>query len=523
MRHPSPEAWELLSLLHRSACPGRAVLDDARARDILLRLEALAEPATVPQLLGVALVSRPRPEAVRAIAAGIRATPITELPWLDEAVRVLWPQVQLGRSRSKPVLTAEDVPRLEPDLVAVASFHPNGYIREAVVRRLAAEGAAALPLLVLRATDWVEQVARPAAAAVRELLPSATDAQIVEALLLLARLSRRARPELRPLLEGTLALLAAPVMRGRLDALIARTDRAARRALVAWLLRSLHDAETIAWRALDDEDLAVRVAGARWLVEHSRQRDRVLPRLLSDAHPLLRQLGLLHLSNSDPSHVATLRAALMDRARNVRLLARWALARAGAQVSPVAIYRSVLGESTSSRDRATALAGLGETGEPADAAIAERHLAAPQPRLRAAALRAFVRLGGDDASAPARRALRDPSAGVRQVAREVLRRHPGWWTMADVEPLLVDDVDDGIRLSALELLRGAPKWARLRVLLDVMHSSSSGLRERAGVQLRSWLEGTTAASSRLRGTSSWSWSRDSARRQRRSRRTWPTS
>lgn len=125
---------------------------------------------------------RPRPDLRRA-AAGLAEFDrrMSEQPWwtygrIDREHR--------SRTLSVPVwfpdwhlIQPDDVGRLaaRPGCGALAaellSMHPDGYVREAAVARLArADSARAFPLLLVRAADWVGPVRERAQAAVRDRL-----------------------------------------------------------------------------------------------------------------------------------------------------------------------------------------------------------------------------------------------------------------------------------------------------------------------------------------------------------------
>lgn len=109
-----------------------------------------------------------------------------------------WQFRRLDREHLSPTLSMPswfpDWHRVEPQDVAqiagqsgnpiaaggLLSMHPNGYVREAAVYVLARSGqVSALPFLIVRAADWVEQVRGPAQEAVEELLGAATGEELL--------------------------------------------------------------------------------------------------------------------------------------------------------------------------------------------------------------------------------------------------------------------------------------------------------------------------------------------------------
>jgi hypothetical protein len=142
---------------------GRADTDET----LLEELQRDAEPAVVPHLLPF-LFSASRSVAIAAAGVATLAferASAEELIELDQSGRRLssynapWEE---GWASLAPLQLSRFTAfgDSEVGVLGVASFHANGYVREAAVTRLAAlESELALALLLLRLNDWVDPVA----------------------------------------------------------------------------------------------------------------------------------------------------------------------------------------------------------------------------------------------------------------------------------------------------------------------------------------------------------------------------
>lgn len=362
----------------------------------------------------------------------------------------------------------------------VASFHPDGYVREATVARLAEfnEPLAAAPL-ALRAADWVLQVRDRARLALERRLADSLGATLVTAgpvaLAMQERLQGRWLAEhIHTILrEGSAAVLQA--------ALAAPDWRLRRVAYAAVLAAGRLELPQLLAAATHDSDLPTRVRCAEAAVTAAVAAgtvDAVRP-LLTSGTAAVRAEVVHALARDGDLEPAV--AALRDRNPTVRAVAQAAIRRAGSD--PVERYRQLV--ATAPPDP-SAVAGLGETGGSQDVRLVMPWLAHPLPRGRAEAVRALRRLGAASPDTVGG-LLDDPSAAVTRQVTVALRPWAAQLDLWRLRSLLAAANPDHVRVAAYRLLSERDTWTRLLVDLELVADQSSALRERARSDLDAWL------------------------------------
>lgn len=95
--------------------------------------------------------------AFHAVAATVIAAPSDDLPWIEELVRTTWRGAWNEPGFVQELLAGPRTPAT--GVLGGLSFHPNGYVREAAVKRLASvSDSSEVRFLLLRLNDWVPEV-----------------------------------------------------------------------------------------------------------------------------------------------------------------------------------------------------------------------------------------------------------------------------------------------------------------------------------------------------------------------------
>ncbi|WP_067133277.1 HEAT repeat domain-containing protein [Microtetraspora malaysiensis] len=341
--------------------------------------------------------------AERALDALVSGRPTLWLD-LDLMLRHSWYGYSGPVPRSRVPAVREPA---NPLAVALRACSPDGRRRERAVRDAAMRtDPRLLPVLLIRATDWVEEVR---AAALEALAPALTDVATSDLLALVpvaVRLGDRRRGA-SALAAVRAALLGADdetlaTMRGCAD------PRARRFAYEISLdAGRLRESDLMA-AALGEVDVVSRIRCAEAI--DRMDRPDLLERLLATRSSRVRAVALTGLVRlGRPEHGSRF---LGDASSMTRLTAQWAVRRAGGD--PAHIYRRLLAGRPGTEAR-NLIAGLADCGGRADADLVRPYLADPRPRVRAEAVRTLHRL-----SAPMNEfvtLLGDPSPAVaRQVA-----------------------------------------------------------------------------------------------------------
>lgn len=343
----------------------------------------------------------------------------------------------------------------------------NGFTREAAVAALAKrDDLVALPVLALRAADWVPQVRQRARKACQRYLKR-NPAQAVEFLFPVA-VAVRARKNGSWLADALEELLrdGPPEV---LNAALVIKDRIARRAVYRIALESGRlDVKRMLHAARTDPDRPIRILCAKAVLRADGEVARLL---LSSGTAAIRAEALRALDEPGPAL-----DALPDRSAVVRATAQAILRASGVDVA--ARYRELL----TTLPAPPVIAGLGETG--ADVELLRPWLAHPSSRGRVEAVRALRRQGltTPELLLPL---LTDPVSSVtRQVALslrgEVLDERALWPLLWQPQPLHV-------RMAAFRLLRAHGTWTRLIANLRLIDDADPAVRREARNDLGNWL------------------------------------
>lgn len=414
---------------------------DRRAKEVeeqRARIAFVAEAGDVRALVELLPFLPPEthrlgPDAAKAADSVLARCSPVQLAWFDQWYREGWgpkgPDAPAWRDvRLGPLSWA----RQFRGVVALASFHGNGFVREIAVRLLGSfDDGFELPYLLIRTNDWVPKVRVAAAtAALHRVGPSYVE-HWIRCLGLLERLrsaERRDRDDAVYVRRVEQLLLHAD-SRASLQTALSAGDLTTRRAALrlAELLPPAERHELLTTAVLD-VDPRIAIQAARGLLASPSPGDSsaIHPQLLQHRLGKIRSLALTAAVEHDlPSSTDWLERALLDDARCVREVARFELSKgAGAPRDFASWYRARL-SATDPRLRVIALEGLAEIGTREDVPVFLPLLRAPNARVRAAAIAGIGRCQGDRHHDELEAALRDPSSMVRRAATPFAKLHSG--------------------------------------------------------------------------------------------------
>lgn len=488
MRLPSATAWQAVQRLVTAT--RRTFGRDAAVDEALAGIRAHDDPVLASWLLDVAATLKPGrtmelvAQEVRRLVARI---PPRDLPAVERSTRV---NIWYGGPTGWPVLRPLDVPRLAtagaaaPWLLGVASFHANGYVREAAVTALDAIATGEeLPFLVLRRYDWVASVRTAAARALERRLDAGHAEQLVGCMPLAIRLRGRSRAD--DLVPRIAAVLADPAAASALGRALGDADRTVRR-LAHRVLRDTGRGDWLA-RASHDADPIVRAEALDVAIE---RRDcaglsALLPRIATDVSPRIRRRCLDAAVLCDaPEATTLLYAAMMDRNAATRETARFHLRRRGDRFASGEVYEDALREGIPSRV-AIALAAIGYEGDITRVADVRPWLGHASSRVRRAAVRALGLLGADvDAIAPM---LLDRSPAVAAAARVALEGEEAALGAARLRSLWAGASSPHSRRDITLVVSRSPKWDSITLLLEILAEGDEDIRALARRMVLRWL------------------------------------
>jgi hypothetical protein len=418
------------------------------------------------------------------LATAVERVPLRLLGGVDETLRQGFPRYSEG---GWPAFDAKELTRFiraprkwgflavvpPPEgwaVLAVASSHWNGHLRQAAVEGLSADGRA-LPFIVLRLNDWVSEVQAAARAALDSFLRRELAAHLVSVLPLLWGLQRQRRANHAEVVDRVLSFLRSAAAQPAVRSGCHSPEREVRRGCYEIALQSeCSDRAALLGEALADPEPAVRYWAVRQVAKAFPEpwTEPLAAKALIDRSVQVRRVALGALAPRLPP--ARARQLIEEALLDINPTARWQARALILQPGPfdlAAFYRSALETAGSPARLRGALLGLGESGTPEDPSVISGYLTAERLSVRCAALRALADLEPLATTAPFLEALGAPQSSVSREGRRALEPRLGKVSATTIGALIVDQGREAhVRRNALSLANRLSKWERLPLLLD---------------------------------------------------------
>src|SRR6185437_7720312 len=208
-----PTPYRTVPSLHEIPSLG----DTGRVSDLAL-LVPLLPPARTPLAA----------DAARAVDAILRRATLEDIAWLARHRPAMSQWALRPADLGSP---PDEAPGTHASLIALASFHPSGYVRERAVRLLAwRRDGSELPYLLLRVNDWVVPVRVAAGSALHARIEPSYAEHFARCLPLVDDLRGARRAEHRPLTDAVEAFLCTDVAAPAVEEVLRTGTRAQRRA-----------------------------------------------------------------------------------------------------------------------------------------------------------------------------------------------------------------------------------------------------------------------------------------------------
>lgn len=492
-RRISEKSLAALRLLHQSRRFSWLLDKDHQEASIIFELGSSREPGLLPDLAGFALhpgaiVRTVTRNALCTLLSGVPCAHLLELDVFTREMLNHWDRHDDRWETLLPATVSRWGSKDDLAVLALASMHPNGHVREAAIRVLAKyETGAELPFILLRMNDWVAAIRELAYGVILSKVRSDYAGHFLRCLPLILRLEQCGRASHTWLIEKTSDLLSQSESASTLQAGLKSPDRNIRLTSLRFAVAANPSiAKKALNNALEDHDSAVRLWSARQLLFASK------PDILADLYaelardpfmPIRREgLNALVRCKDDGLHAA-LERALLDPNPSMRELSRFHL---GNDFDPAAFYRDAL-ESRSGGQLASAICGLGECGTENDANLVTGFLHSPEIRLRRMAVTALGRLAPEKFKEPLLRALVDESPGVSLAACRALLKFVHDIGIQSLRELLTSHPAPFVRKNALRLIGKLGKWEQIAAILAACRDPSDRVSLPAADTVRLWL------------------------------------
>jgi HEAT repeat protein len=480
--------------LVRELWQGRTLRDrltgDHRTLLIIQDIRAAREPGAIGDLmpLGLAENGSVRVGARAAIRELLGLVPIESLPLLDEKLRRVWDYLGYWHDlRPETVRRLTSASTDDRAFVRLMASHRSGYVRAEALRLLSGdESLEAIPYILMRLADWVDEVRTAAELLVRKRLhPECADG-FVNCLPLLDRLTGSSRLNQATVrgIHGLLCTVACAeaLLRG----MSSLSHALRRRSFRLSLANAAFQPDEIIDKASLDSDVIVRM----WAFESAAKlptcwrglRDRAL----EDPYPPIRRIAFDSLESDPETRLSSFVGFLLDPSAPIRHSCQH-LIESRFDRSPAAHYRSALDGSTG-QAASICIRGLAETGNVDDARAIAGLISRASARTRSEVVRALRRLGADQDLDLIAVLRTDVPSVAREAAHSILlsRAIPA----VEVWRACLQNPKTRVCLAVLRLFRHAGKWSQMQVYLEASAHGDPAVGAFAVELLRRWIEGS---------------------------------
>jgi len=368
-------------------------------------------------------------------------------------------------------------------LLGIASFHPNGFVRQAAVEHLDLHRSGEeLPFILLRLNDWVVQVRDKAVEAIEARLAAEYAVHFSRYLPLVLRLERCGRASHSVVVEKIRRILTLPECLSALRSCLDSTDRKTRRTGLSWLLEATKDGlPEVLKRGMCDEDVVVRYMTARFIrTKLGKDANLAYLELLKKNLSARVRLEALYACVEHDLPI-DLKEFLLDPSSAIRGAARHYLRESGFG-DFASYYRDRL-----KTEHPAAISGLAETGEASDAAQIAPLAKHDRVSVSKAAIMALGLLGKEQFLGIFVSLLDSPKAGISRFASNELARIWVHLNPTEIWRVVSSGKTPACKLNALRVLAHFGKWRQLPFLLEACMLPDEGVASSAVKLVNEWL------------------------------------
>lgn len=370
-------------------------------------------------------------------------------------------------------------------VVAVGTFHPNGYFRHKCLKYLEDFGGRALPFTLPLVNNWVEAIRADAYAVSKRLLQTATLRDVLDNLWVLDSLrgsQRRSdawREELQRIAEERIAAESTALT----PSLLLGLDRYARRpAYRIAAERNLFDERDALFLLHRENDAFAKDCMADSLLNNNGVSREILAAVARDKIPALRRRALQYLYENGTEIESNVTQFLFDPNQSVREYARFILKKSG-----IANFAAIYREQTKESPSPGAVLGLGETGDSSDAPLASSFLASSSPAMNKTALVALASLVGDNCQDILYDHVLDERTS--KTAFTLIQRLRLTYPCSKSHDDFLGSKSPSVRSRLLRLILEGDSWDNLLHAVKVYRHVDDDLRNAVTRHLKKWMVG----------------------------------
>ena len=500
MKHTSARTQALIQRLYDPPSLLEKITASRDYESIFSQLAESAEPAAILYVLPFVLARNSIVAAAAATAVHklMLVTPLTDLIWLDSDLRKqslysIESLYEWHKLSPRQLGLLERFGEASVSLLALASSHRNGYVREAAIGKLSLVlTGLEVPFLILRLNDWVPNVREIAYTAIRSRLKPEYCTKFIANLELLSRLETAGRADHGELTHAINTLLQSDACRAALLASLDSKDRYVRRTCFKLALTSttsdLH--EQVVRQALNANDPIVRRLAAKTIASRFTgvKLNEFLARIRRDPFmPVRREALRTAVELKLPQLKEELREALLDPNQSIREESRHHLHKTDSvDFDFAAFYRQYL-TTAEPQTLYAAISGLGETGRPHDVSLILPFVNHHASRIRRAAIKALAMLQPETHVDIFLKALEDEVSSVSRQGGKALATKTSSVSAARLWDLFASTPHLHVKRNVLSLIAKFTKWESISYLVKAVSEDNEDIVAMSRFAINRWL------------------------------------
>jgi hypothetical protein len=406
----------------------RFVIDKKSEAELLFRLNLIEEPSAIPFLFP--LVFSDNKKLAETIAGIIHKIviqiPVDALESLDEMMR----RVAYYYNQSWSEITVNQVKSLNFEksigntISALLCSHRNGYVREQAIKGLLPEFSELnIPVLLIRANDWVDEIKTLVSAKLIELIDDNKISSFIPSLNLIAKLYQKARHDHSVLLNVIESQLNKNCYDKLLLIVASCSNKKISRAAFKIAAKDVSRMSQLIQASSQSRDIIIKLerlnVGSQYLSD--AMLFELLGTCMEDKSASIRKKCVNIYLDKFPKLInQILINTLFDKSFSLRELARFYLR--GSDNNVVKIYRDAL--INKNKPSHIAIMGLAEVGSGDDFELIENHMRAPALNVRAACIYAIFKLKLDNKQELILKQLPSSEPRILKVISEGLIKNP---------------------------------------------------------------------------------------------------
>ncbi len=413
-----------------------------------------------------------------------------DLNWLDQSIRGgYYVRCDLPIQQVWWNLEASHVPKINgrkealASVLSILSFHSNGFVREAALKRLTyVDGKAAVKMLFLRVNDWVDAIRGFATRELSKLISEMDESQLADFLFLLEQLRSRSRQDHRELISQVESRYKTEKGQKEIVSALNLSDYKVCRSAFFIAKKVVRDKGQLLSCAAQHEDPVIRSLSLNLAKEvlYGKSLVEYLLNASKDKLGMLRKKAIYALLDVEYGIVReVLIDTLTDNSHAMRHMARFYLEREE-NFGSAKHYRSFL-KANASEVLKGAILGLAETGDEADWEIVKAFEFDKKPKVRAAVISASEKLLANNKQWLFGKLVNGGACEVKAAKNVLLSLNN--YSLEEVEEIHSQNSGGYVGKALRQLIAKKEYWHGARALTNTMLRSSENLN----AELTNWL------------------------------------